>query len=99
MGNRYQLREDMVGLTLKQKKAIWNREAWARKKEMEGWPEGQKADYLASAKAKKEAAAYIRLIRPKGIIGSPPEDIWWETNDASFKRGLKVALEKIEDDV
>ena len=86
MGNRYCMRSDLVGLTRAEKKQVWNREYWERKR---GFT-------TASGEAASESFRYRRMIKPVGILGNPPDKIWWETNDASFKRGLQIALLKFK---
>lgn len=97
MGNRFSCRPDMVGLTMQEKKRIWNREYWAkaraRTKEAPITPGGGSQ---AAKDAVAEGARYRRVICPPGIIGYPPDEIWWRTNDASFRRGLQAALEALK---
>ena len=88
MGNRFVVRADLIGLTRAEKKQVWNREYWERKR-----------GSTAAGEAASDSFRYRRMIKPVGVLGNAPDKIWWETNDASFRRGLQVALLKFKSNV
>jgi len=86
MGNRYTpVPEKYVGLSLKQKKALWNKAAYERKKALE-----------AMADNDEHFKTYCKAIRPYGVTGEHGTRPWFKSNDKSFKRGLWVALMKLK---
>ncbi len=91
-GNRFSVRQDLIGLTRTEKKRIWNQEYWDKQHMHGGGSE-------AAKEARREWSRYRRSICPPSIIGVCPDPIWWKTNDASFKRGLHIALLKFKSNV
>ncbi len=80
----------MVGLSMKEKKRIWNQEYWAKHRGTGKTGGGSEAAKAAVA----EYHHYNRALRPKHVIGYCPDPSWWKSNDENFKRGLLEASKK-----
>jgi len=79
--NRYRVREDMVGLTTAEKKQIWNREAWLRRKQ--GVSVLDDPARAESSRVLAEAAAYRASICPSPtIFGEYGSREWCDRNEA-----------------